>query len=88
MEFNLQNSNKAEDKFIVAASNDRTPGARYIYDAKADTLTKLGDINPKIPEAQMSFMKPIQLHEPRRPHDQRLPHAAVRARAEEPARAS
>ena len=27
MEFNLQNSTKAEDKFIVAAFNDRTPGA-------------------------------------------------------------
>jgi len=59
MEIALQNSNKAEDKFIVAAANDRTPGARYIYDAKADTLTKLGDINTKIPEAAMSFMKPI-----------------------------
>lgn len=60
MEINLQNSNKPEDKFIVAASNDRTPGARYIYDAKADTLAKLGDINPKLPEAAMSLMKPVQ----------------------------
>jgi dipeptidyl aminopeptidase/acylaminoacyl peptidase len=59
MEIGIQNSNKAEDKFIVAAANDRTPGARYIYDAKADTLSKLGEINTKIPEASMSFMKPI-----------------------------
>jgi len=59
MEVAIQNSTKAEDKFIVAAANDRTPGARYIYDAKADTLTKLGDINTKIPEDAMSFMKPI-----------------------------
>ncbi|HXF80672.1 MAG TPA: S9 family peptidase [Usitatibacter sp.] len=59
MEINLQNSNKAESKYIVAASNDRTPGARYIYDVKQDTITKLGDINPKIPEAAMSFMKPV-----------------------------
>jgi dipeptidyl aminopeptidase/acylaminoacyl peptidase len=56
----LQSSTKAEDKYIVSASNDRTPGARYVYDVKADTLSKLGDINPKIPEEQMSFMKPIQ----------------------------
>ena len=41
METDLQNSNKAEDKFIVASYNDRTPGARYIYDVKADTLSKL-----------------------------------------------
>jgi dipeptidyl aminopeptidase/acylaminoacyl peptidase len=60
MEIGLQNSNKAEDKFIVAAANDRTPGARYIYDAKANTLSKLGDINSKIPESAMSFMKPIE----------------------------
>lgn len=60
MEFRLQNFNKAEDKFIVAAYNDRTPGARHIYDVKADTLFKLGDINPKLPEGAMSTMKPIQ----------------------------
>ena len=60
MELVLQNSNKPEDKFIVAAFNDRTPGARYIYDAKADTASKLADINPKIPEAGMSYVTPIQ----------------------------
>ncbi len=59
MEFNLQNSTRAEDKFIVAAFNDRTPGARYIYDVKADTLSKLGDINPKIPAEAMAPVKPI-----------------------------
>jgi dipeptidyl aminopeptidase/acylaminoacyl peptidase len=59
MEFNLQNSTRAEDKFIVAAFNDRTPGSRYIYDVKADTLSKLGDINPKIPAEGMAPMKPI-----------------------------
>jgi dipeptidyl aminopeptidase/acylaminoacyl peptidase len=59
MEFNLQNSNRAEDKFIVAAFNDRTPGARYIYDVKADTLSKLGDINAKIPADGMAPMRPV-----------------------------
>jgi dipeptidyl aminopeptidase/acylaminoacyl peptidase len=59
MEVTLQTSDKAEDKFIVSGSNDRTPGARYIYDAKADSLSKLAEINPKIPEAAMAPMKPI-----------------------------
>jgi dipeptidyl aminopeptidase/acylaminoacyl peptidase len=59
MEFNLQNSTRAEDKYVVAAFNDRTPGSRYIYDVKADTLSKLGDINPKIPAEAMAPMKPI-----------------------------
>ncbi len=60
MEIRLQDANKAEDKFIVAASNDRTEGARYIYDAKANTLTKLADINPKIAAEQMAPMQPVQ----------------------------
>ena len=60
MELLLQNATRAEDKFIVAAFNDRTPGARYIYDVKEDSLTKLGDINPKIPEAQMSRVTPVE----------------------------
>ena len=59
-EFILQNSNRAEDKFIVAAFNDRTPGARYIYDVQQDSLTKLGDINTKIPESAMAPVKPIE----------------------------
>jgi dipeptidyl aminopeptidase/acylaminoacyl peptidase len=60
MEFALQNATKAEDKFIVAAFNDRTPGSRYIYDVKADTLSKLGDINPKIPADAMARMTPVK----------------------------
>ncbi len=59
MEINLQSATKAEDKFIVAASNDRTPGTRFIYDARADTLSVLAEINPKIAAADMSPMKPV-----------------------------
>jgi dipeptidyl aminopeptidase/acylaminoacyl peptidase len=59
-EITLQSATRAEDKFIVAASNDRTPGARYIYDVKADAIGKLGDINPKIPEGAMARVTPIQ----------------------------
>jgi dipeptidyl aminopeptidase/acylaminoacyl peptidase len=55
----LQSANRPENKFIVAAFNDRTQGARYIYDAQHDTLSKLGDINPDLPEAAMAPMKPI-----------------------------
>ncbi len=52
-DFAIQGYDRDENKFIVAAYNDRTPGSRYIYDAAADTLTKLADINPAIPEADM-----------------------------------
>ncbi len=56
----LQSATRDENKFIVAAYNDRTPGSRYLYDAQANTLDKLGDINPALPEADMAVVKPIQ----------------------------
>jgi dipeptidyl aminopeptidase/acylaminoacyl peptidase len=60
MQISLQAHTKDERLWIVAASSDRTPGTRYLYDAKADALTKLGDINPWIAAADMAPMKPIQ----------------------------
>lgn len=59
-EIAYQSSTRDEDKFIVAAYNDRTPGSRYIYDAQLDTLDKLAEINPDLPEEHMAVVKPIQ----------------------------
>ncbi len=59
MEINLQSATRDESKFIVAASSDVTEGARYIYDAKGDTLTRLAVINPKIDPKDMAPMRPI-----------------------------
>jgi len=59
-EISLQSMTRDENKFIVAAYNDRSPGGRYIYDAQADTLHKLGDINPVLRETDMASVKPIQ----------------------------
>ncbi|HUG60161.1 MAG TPA: S9 family peptidase, partial [Candidimonas sp.] len=59
-EISLQSGTRDETKYIVAAYNDRTPGSRYIYDAGADTLDKLADINPALPEHDMAPMQPIQ----------------------------
>jgi len=58
-EFALQGWTRDEKTFVVAAYNDKTPGARYIYDSVADTLTKLADINPALPEEKMAEMRPI-----------------------------
>jgi dipeptidyl aminopeptidase/acylaminoacyl peptidase len=60
-EITLQSRTRAEDKFIVAAFNDRTPGVRYVYDANADTLSKLADINPWIPERDMAPMRAVRI---------------------------
>ncbi len=56
----LQSVTKDETRLVVAAYNDRTQGARYIYDVTRKTLTKLGDIQPGLAEADMAVMKPIQ----------------------------
>ena len=41
-------TNKAEDMKIVYAGNDRTRGTYYLYDVKADKLTKIADLAPWI----------------------------------------
>jgi dipeptidyl aminopeptidase/acylaminoacyl peptidase len=53
-------NDKAEDKFIVMASNDRSPGSRNLFDAKTGTLTKLVDVAPWLKESELAPMKPIE----------------------------
>ena len=53
-------NDKAEDKFIVMASNDRTPGTRNLFDVKTGSLTKLVDVAPWLPENELAPMKPIE----------------------------
>ncbi len=53
-------NDKAEDKFIVMASNDRSPGTRNLYDAKTGKLTQLAEVAPWLPEKQLAYMKPIE----------------------------
>jgi len=58
-EITLQSHTKDENRWIVAASNDRTEGARYLFDTKTGALSKLAVINAAIIESQMAFMKPV-----------------------------
>lgn len=55
----IQDVNLAEDTFVVAAYNDRTPGTRYVYSAKTGKLTTLGEINPRINPADMAATKAV-----------------------------
>lgn len=57
----LDTHDRAEETFIVHIANDRTRGAEYLYDAKADTLTKLADLSPWLREEDMAEMKPIEV---------------------------
>ena len=56
----VQSTTDDESGLIVAATSDRTQGARYLYDRKSARLTKLGDVAPWLPEARMAAMKPIE----------------------------
>ena len=52
-------TNKAEDMKIVYAGNDRTRGTYYLYDVKADKLTKIADLAPWIQAEEMAEMIPV-----------------------------
>src|SRR5262249_30239786 len=58
-EIDLQSSNRDETVFVVAASSDRTQGVRYLYDAPAKSLTRLGEITPWLHEDDLAEMTPI-----------------------------
>src|SRR3546814_19873683 len=53
-----QSSSRDENKFIVAAYNDKTHGARYLYDASADSLATLEEINPALAQSDMAPVRP------------------------------
>ena len=59
-EISVQAISDDENRMIVAASNDRTAGARYLYDVRTGSLAKLGDVHPWLPEKSMAPMKPVQ----------------------------
>jgi dipeptidyl aminopeptidase/acylaminoacyl peptidase len=59
-EIEITANDKAEEKFIVVASNDRSPGSRNLYDRKTGTLTKLVDVAPWLKESELAPMKPIE----------------------------
>ena len=59
-ELAFTSTNRAEDKFVVAAFSDKTRGKRYIYDKATKKLDLLADVSPWLPEGELADMKPIQ----------------------------
>ena len=59
-EVDISANDKAEEKFIVVASNDRTPGTRSLFDLKSGSLTKLVEVAPWLKENELAPMKPIE----------------------------
>ena len=52
-------SNKAEDKFIVVTTSDRTRGKRYRFDSHSGKLTLLSEVAPWLKESALTEMKPV-----------------------------
>ncbi|MEO8187345.1 MAG: alpha/beta fold hydrolase [Burkholderiaceae bacterium] len=59
-ELAFTSTNRAEDKFIVAAFSDKTRGKRYVYGKATKKLDLLADVSPWLPESELADMKPIQ----------------------------
>ena len=59
-EITFTSHDRAEVKFVVAATSDRTPGKRYLYDKATRALTLLADVAPWLPETSLAQMKPIE----------------------------
>ncbi|MGZ5078030.1 MAG: S9 family peptidase [Usitatibacter sp.] len=59
-EIQFVSTNRAEDKYIVATSSDKSRGKRYLYDKATKKLEFLADVSPWLPEAELADMKPIQ----------------------------
>ncbi|HXX40753.1 MAG TPA: S9 family peptidase [Chthoniobacterales bacterium] len=55
----LVDNDHDENQFIVATTSDRTPGARYLLNAKTGELTKLADVAPWLKESELALVKPI-----------------------------
>jgi dipeptidyl aminopeptidase/acylaminoacyl peptidase len=60
VEFGLVSNNKPEDKYLVIADSDRSPGTYYLYDKTSGSLEKIADIAPWLDPEEMATMNPIE----------------------------
>lgn len=51
---------RQERVFVIRTYSDRSLGAYWLYDAERDTLEKLAELSPWLPEGWMAPMRPIQ----------------------------
>jgi dipeptidyl aminopeptidase/acylaminoacyl peptidase len=60
IDFGFVSNNKAEDKYIVVAFNDKSMGTYYFYDKTANKLDKICDIAPWLDQEEMASMVPVE----------------------------
>jgi dipeptidyl aminopeptidase/acylaminoacyl peptidase len=58
-EIDFADRDSAENKFIISAHTDKSPGSYYLYESDSGKLTKLGDINSSIKPEELCSMQPV-----------------------------
>lgn len=58
-EYYITSSNKAEDKFLIYAGNDKSRGSYYFYDQETDELDHIADLSPWLNPDHLASMEPI-----------------------------
>src|SRR3546814_934614 len=59
MALEIVNWDRQDEKFVIRAYADRTPGSYYLYDATGEDLTRLSEVSPWINPEEMAEMRPI-----------------------------
>ena len=59
-EIAIAGSNKEEDIFIVRTYSDKSLGAYYVYNVKANSVEKITDVSPWLDENNMANQLPIE----------------------------
>ena len=49
-----------EDKYLICVKSDRLYGIYYVYDAVKDTFIEILNLRPKLDEADMAEMRPVE----------------------------
>jgi dipeptidyl aminopeptidase/acylaminoacyl peptidase len=53
-------NDRDENQFIFAATSDRTPGSRHLFNTQTGELTKLAEVAPWLKQDQLASMKAIE----------------------------
>ena len=79
-DFSVVDRDLADKTWLVSFSSDRAPVRYYSWDRESRKATLLFSVQPKLDDAPLATMKPVEFPEPRRPHPSRLPEPAPQGR--------
>jgi len=56
----IVSNNKEEDILLIRTYSDRSLGSYFLYKKADDSLSKISDVSPWLPENQLAEMRPVQ----------------------------